>query len=241
MIRTLSVDPETGATTALIDLPKSFAIDRVSCEAAQDWLVIEGEIREGGRVLRPGAYSYYPTKAAQPPRLVTERATVFAIYGSTPVYTTSPGESAYRAEVIEFADVWTIPWHDPLKVSEPSEKFNPGIFIKMLRVDRATGEQLYLAGLMAGWYMRGIEVHGFEENYTLSGDVHIGQVDGGPGCTMTPGSYMSRPPKLPHGPIVTKNGNVNLVHVLSKMVIDYQAHPDAERMIRAHLEAYPWS
>lgn len=240
MIRTLSIDPDTGATTALIDLPKGFAVERVSCEAAQDWLLVEGEVREGDRVLRPGAYSYHPGKTAQPARSVTHRATVFAIYDATPVYTTSPDESANSAEVIEYADVWTIPWQDPLKVSEPSDKYNSGIFIKMLRVDKATGEQLYLAGLMAGWYMPGIEVHGFEENYTLSGDVHIGLVDGEPGCTMTPGSYMSRPPNIPHGPIVTKNGNVNLVHVLSKMVINYQVHPNAESMIRAHLQAYPW-
>jgi len=198
-------------------------------------------MREDDRVLRPGAYSYYPAATPQPARSVATRATVFAIYGAAPIYTAAAAESAEREGVIEHADIWRVPWQDPLKVSEPSEEFNPGILIKMLRVDPATGEQVYLAGLVAGWYMPGIEVHGFEENYTLSGDVHIGQVDGGPGCTMTPGSYMSRPPNIPHGPIVTKNGNVNLVHVLSKMIINYQAHPDAETMIRSHLETYPWS
>jgi len=239
-IRPLSVDEETGATTALIDLPVGFTHAPIACDASQDWLLLEGEIQVGDRRLHPGAYSYYPSRLIQPSRSVLRRATVLAIFDTKPVYSTDHGNLSKPPEIIEYTDIWAIPWEDPLQVSEPSESFRSGVLIKKLRVNKTTGEQVYLAGLMAGWYMPGLEVHGYEENYTLSGDVHIGEVGGGRGYTMTPGSYMSRPANIPHGPIVTKNGNVNLVHVLSRMVINYQMHPQAERMIRTHLETYPW-
>ena len=66
---------------------------------------------------------------------------------------------------------------------------------------------------MPGWYAHGLEVHPiFEENYCLSGDVNIGEVDGGDGYTMTEGCYLCRPPGIPHGPISSKNGNVNFCY-----------------------------
>jgi hypothetical protein len=94
---------------------------------------------------------------------------------------------------------------------------------------------------MPGWFMPGREVHPvIEENYCLSGDVHVAEVAGKTGYTMVPGTYLARPAGIAHGPIVSKNGNVNLVFAHGPLGIDYVRHPDADALIRSHLEGFQW-
>ena len=70
--------------------------------------------------------------------------------------------------------------------------------------------------------------------------MHIADVAGAPGYTMLPGTYLARPPGIAHGPIVSKNGNVNLIFAHGPLEIDYVTHPKADHLIRRHLEGFPW-
>lgn len=239
-LRPLRVDPETGASTLILDLPAGLVATAQASSAGQDWFLLSGTLQIGSAVLKAGAYCYYPAGSTRPELRALEPSTVLALYSATPQFRVSDANHAGAAGSIPYLDTWSMQWMDPLAAATPSEKFRTGVMVKVLRQDAGSGEQVYLAGLMPGWYMTGIEVHGYEENYCLSGDVHIGEVAGAPGYTMTPGCYMSRAPRVPHGPIVSKNGNVNWVHVPGRMVIDYEDHARCTPMIRRHLEQYPW-
>jgi hypothetical protein len=74
----------------------------------------------------------------------------------------------------------------------------------------------------------------------LSGDVNIALVDGAAGYTMTQGSYLCRPPGIPHGPISSKNGNVNFCYTPGKLGIDYEELDNDEGLIFDYLRSYPW-
>jgi hypothetical protein len=90
--------------------------------------------------------------------------------------------------------------------------------------------------------MPGMEVHPvYEENFCLSGDVNIGEVEGGSGYTMTPGSYLCRPPGIAHGPLASKNGNVNLTYAHGRLGITYKDNPRSMDLIQRHLTNYRWA
>ena len=85
-------------------------------------------------------------------------------------------------------------WSDePTRCFRPKPTYRQGLMVKVLHTNEDTGASTHLAGLMPGWYAHGLEVHPiFEENYCLSGDVNIGEVDGGDGYTMTDATYVGR-------------------------------------------------
>lgn len=241
-IRVLGEDSETGAVTAVLELPTGWSAPAIACTAAQEFFVLDGCILQGEALLRAGGYSAHPAGEPQGVWSVPMRCRLIARYSATPIFKAAcKAKPHFHPAMIPGLDTWAAPWVDPLTASAPSEAFRAGVMVKLLRQDESTGASTHLAGLMPGWFMLGQEVHPvIEENYCLSGDVNVGEVAGGPGYTMTPGFYLARPAGVAHGPIVSKNGNVNLVFAHGLLGIDYVHHPQAEAMVAAHLEQFPW-
>ncbi len=244
-IRALNEDPADGGVTALLDIPAGWAWESAGrCAADQEFFILEGELEVAGALLGNGGFCYYPAGTLQGGWRAPSDCRVFAIFDRAPAYEVAveAASGARSDQVVRHLDSWAMDWFDPLSASAPSVAYRAGIFVKVLRSDPETGTSTHLAGLMPGWFMEGIEVHPVrEESITLSGDVHIGTVDGGPGYTCVVGSYYSRPPGVPHGPLASKNGNVGLVHTEGLLGIDYQSDPRAQEMIFQHLRTYPWA
>jgi len=197
----------------------------------------------GDQRLQPGSFCFYPNGVTQPEWRAQTACQLFAIFGAKPEYieATESASGADTDATVACLDSWAMDWFDPLSASEPSVAFRPGIFVKVLRHDPATGTSTHLAGLMPGWYAEGIEVHPVrEESFIISGDVNIATVDGKPGYTCTVGSFYSRPAGVPHGPLASKNGNVGIVHTEGLLGIDYQTDTTAVDKIMTHLKTYPW-
>jgi hypothetical protein len=244
-IRVLNEDDQSGAVTALLDIPGGWAWPSGGfCAADQEFFVLAGKLTIGSAELANGGYCFYPRGTRQQGWQAPQACRVFAIFNGRPDYavTPAPDVDAASDRVVEHLDSWAMEWFDPLAASEPSVAFRPGIFVKVLRHDPDTGVSTHLAGLMPGWFAEGIEVHPVrEESLTISGDVKIGLVSGEPGYTCVVGSYYSRPPGVPHGPLATKNGNVGIVHTEGLLGIDYQTDARAGEIIRDHLRHYPWA
>lgn len=240
--RPLAVAANGGAFTAIIELPTGFdSRSALACSAELQLFVLSGVLQMGGNRLAAGAYCFHPAGAAQGRWSAGEPVRALAIADRAPRFASADGNDPSPRNAIPCLDSWLLEWMDPLSVSEPSQAYRAGLMVKVLRTDPNTGASVHLAGLMPGWYGFDLEVHPvWEENYCLSGDVHIGQVDGRPGYTMTEGAYFCRPPGIPHGPVLSKNGNVNFCHTPAKLGIDYRPFPDSEGLILAHLRSYPW-
>lgn len=239
-VQVLSDDPQTGALTGVVHVPAGWSSDgsRASA-AAMQLFVLEGELSIGPDVLLPGGYCYHPAGSAQGAWRAARSTRMLAIFEGAPAF--APAGAPPDPRALPSVDSWSLQWTDPLAASAPSEDYRTGVMVKVLRVDPDTGSSTHLAGLLPGWFMPGLEVHPvYEENYCLSGDVHIGMVGDGPGYTMTEGVYLCRPPGIAHGPILSKNGNVNFCYTHGLLGIDYKPHPEGDALIRRHLHTYPW-
>jgi quercetin dioxygenase-like cupin family protein len=239
-VQTLSEDPDTGALTAVIHLPAGWTSlgDRAAASAMQ-LFVLEGALRMGSNLLESGAYCYHPADSRQGAWHSLTPTRMLAIFEGKAAF--GVGNYEPNPQSIPALDTWTMQWVDPLAASEPSVDYRTGVMVKVLRVDPDTGASTHLAGLLPGWFMPGLEVHPvYEENYCLSGDVHIGLVGDKPGYTMTEGVYLCRPPGIAHGPVLSKNGNVNFCYTHGRLGIDYRPHPEGDSLIRRHLLNYPW-
>ena len=240
-LRPLAKDPSSGGFTGLVDLPAGFDSETaVSCAAEMRLFVIDGELQMNDHRLGPGGFCYHPAGSGQGRWRSPEGARAFAVFLEAPQFRSD--SDAPAANAIPALDSFAMDWHNPLDASDPSQDFRPGIFVKVLHVDPETRASTHLAGLMPGWYAEGIEEHPvYEENYCLQGDVLIGEVGGEPGYTMVVGSYMCRPPGVRHGPLASKNGNVNLCFTHGLLGIDYSESPRAMPLIQNHFRNHPWT
>lgn len=241
-IRVLSDDPVSGATTAILELPVGFSSGGTGlvCSTELQLFVLEGELRLGDIALASGGYCFHPADSPMGDWQCTKALRALLIIGATAHFRPARSSTLHPA-AIPAIDSWALQWIDPLVASDPSTTYRTGVMVKMLREDPATGSTTHLAGLMPGWFMPGLEVHPvIEENYCLSGDVHIGLVADSPGYTMTEGVYLCRPPGIAHGPILSKNGNVNFCYTHGRLGIDYRESAQSENLIREHLRNFPW-
>ena len=243
-LRPLARDTGKGGFTGLVDLPAGFdSGSALSCTGPMRLFVIDGELRMGEHRLGPGGFCFHPAGSVQGRWRSPEGARFFTVFLETPEFRTESGDAGNAAPgAVPALDSWAMDWHNPLDASDPSESFRPGIFVKILHVDPETQASTHLAGLMPGWYAEGMELHPvYEENYCLQGDVCIGEVGDGPGYTMVTGSYLCRPPGIVHGPLASKNGNVNLCFTHGLLGIEYSPNPRAMNIIRRHLRDHPWA
>jgi len=245
-VQVLSDDPASGALTGVLSLPEGFSSAGVAlaCSADLQLFLLAGELRIGDARLAAGGYCFHPAGSVAGDWECTTAVRALLIVGSRPGFAAIGAGAGVRARdprTIPAMDTWALQWIDPLAASDPSTPYRTGVMVKMLREDRETGSTTHLAGLMPGWFMPGLEVHPVtEENYCLSGDVHIGMVGDGPGYTMTEGVYLCRPRGIAHGPILSKNGNVNFCYTHGRLGIDYREDPRSDALIRDHLRGYPW-
>lgn len=239
--RPLARDLASGGFTGLVDLPGGYdSGSGLSCAVEMRLFVIDGELQMGEHQLGPGGFCYHPAGSGQGRWLSSKGARVFAVFLEGPEFQSGGGAPAPNA--IPALDSFAMDWHNPLDASDPSQDFRPGIFVKVLHADPETKSSTHLAGLMPGWYAEGMETHPvYEENYCLQGDVHIGEVGGEKGYTMVLGSYMCRPAGVIHGPLASKNGNVNLCFTHGLLGIDYSCNPRAMDIIQKHLREHSWA
>lgn len=243
-IRSLNEDTDSGAITAVLEVPADWEWSGSGyCNADQDLFVLDGTIQIGDHQLQPGGFCFYPSGVVQSPWRAETDCRLFVIFNNRPEFMAAT-DSAPGADVgacVPYLDSWAMDWFDPTSASAPSVAFRPGIFVKVLRVDPSTGTSTHLAGLMPGWYAEGIEVHPVrEESIIISGDVNIATVGGEPGYTCTVGGFYSRPAGVPHGPLASKNGNVGIVHTEGLLGIDYQTDDSAMDRIMTHLKTFAW-
>jgi len=239
--RILNEDDQNGAITALLDLPSGWEWNwKGFNKAPQEFFVTEGTFIHGTHRLTNGCYSYYPSGSLQGSWRAEKACTIYALFESKPEFVKSSQSSDdVNEEAIPLINTWELEWHDPLKVTDPKTPFPQGAFIKPLRVNKETTGSTYLAGLMPGWACELVEEHPVgEEEFTLAGDLLLGEVAGG--YALKKGSYFCRPPGVRHGPLVTKNGVVIICHPTGMLEINYHTNPEAKRLMSNYFEHKAW-
>lgn len=218
--RVLSRDLENGEFTALLTFPPGWSSALDGLTRSFELFVLRGDISVGGRRLDEGFYAYVPS--TEPERALSSEAGALAV-----AYAHEQGPGSGPLIVVD-ADL--LPWIEP-PVAVP-----PGIAVKFLRVDPATGEGTWLAAVVPGWLALQAEVHPIvEESFMLQGDILVGPPGG-----MTPGCYFWRPPNIEHGPMFSRAGAEFLTRSRGgAMTVEWYDVPTAAALVRDYAASLP--
>lgn len=203
----LSVDDQSGASTAVLECHPHWAADLTAEAGLLEVLVIEGEIIASGQRLGRGGYvrAEDASQVHGLQALVQTRLLVMA----DPSY-----EAPGGPQPVKVVDT------ERLQYLAPSLGGQAGITVKLLNDDPSRGPLSLIAANVAR-YGTGPEFHSCpEEIYVLGGDVT------GKFGTMTTGSYFWRPEFINHGPYWSETGLIVFLRGLGDLYAYW--HDDAD-------------
>jgi len=117
--KTLSEDPDSGAATLVVHYPAGFNIPAAPrIGAAEEVLVLDGEIRFGPHHLRRDAYGYFPQGTAHGAISSDSGAVLLTFFDAAVLAETTTEGSQDTAIVIDTAGRFTIPVDDVLDKEE---------------------------------------------------------------------------------------------------------------------------
>ncbi len=198
--RNLSYDEENGAASLLVEFTSDWQRGSGLHTAQTEWYVLEGSVKIGGHTLEKGGYWCAPTGVKTPEISATSgsRVLLFREYGD---WGFEPTTESCTTEDIIIKDTNAMDWYDVIDPDNGSpmdfERGGtpvPGLFIKLLWRDPATGFYTRLIKAKAGWREHPLAHHPvFEEAYCLSGDFDYNY------GKMSSGQYFFRPAGVRHG------------------------------------------
>ncbi len=231
--RTLSVEPHTGAASAVVDIPEGWTAPPARWRGGLDVMVLAGALHVGDHRLVRLGYLYVPS-GAELPRLGADEGTRVVVFSSAAVEAVP-----VNAEAVP-VDVETVPVDQvgadfpgrcigPVHLSDMDWEqprtpgFPTGSGRKTLRIDDDSGEGFWVLGLLPHWDSALREWHEFaEENYVLAGDIETAV------GVMTSGAYLSHPagPEHIHGPMRSRSGALVITRSSGPFATTYEPAPE---------------
>lgn len=198
----LSLDDETGASTAIVRYPAGWRRDDEEyLTADEEMFLLDGDLQINDIDYRTYGYAYLPAGHVRRRAASQNGAVVLTFYEGEPKR--GVGGETFREDggLVEHIDTnlqeWQPVTHDP--------KVPTGLLSKTQRVDPDTGDRTWLnarnpGGVVDG-FMGSREYHPVvEEMYILGGDLFMER------GVLRPGAYFWRPPDVQHGPFGTRAG-----------------------------------
>ncbi len=197
-VRILSHDPESGALTALVNLPAAWTLPAGRFTASVEFYLLTGTLMTEGYAASHHTYAFIPAGVSIGPMQTRSPVTLlWFTHGEAifePINEDAPGSQ--RRLQINALDASALPWVNPI-----TPGFPPGAMRKQLRIDPDTGASTWLLGVLPQWREPRIEIHPVaEEAFILQGEMATNR------GVMSAGSYFWRPPHVPHGPFHTDIG-----------------------------------
>ncbi|GAA2737752.1 DUF4437 domain-containing protein [Actinocorallia aurantiaca] len=199
--RRLSVDEEDGSSSLRIDFHTSWGRGPGIHHADSEYYVLEGSMTYGGRKIDKGGYVYAPKGVPTDAITFAEGTKIlhYREYGDAGFDRVDslahPRREGAREDVIVI-DSEAMNWD-----AVPNPGPMPGLFIKYLHVDPATGFYTRLVHAQEGWADHRLAHHPcYEEAYTTQG--HMEYNFG----TLDLGTYFFRPARVKHGHFTTQEG-----------------------------------
>jgi len=198
--RSLSLDGDTGAETAVLTLPAGWSAGLSACEGSLELLSLDGAVTLGGEPVPEHGWARAP--------IAGEAGELSAPNGAELLVMTDP-TAAPEAE-LTILDVRALPWQQGVR-GGPG-----GVAVKTLY----EGSTISLVIGNIPRYWSGAEFHSCpEELYVLEGDVT------GSAGAMTVGSYFWRPEWITHGPYWSETGLLTFVRGHGDLVAHWIGDP----------------
>jgi hypothetical protein len=216
--RTLSVEPDTGGASAVVDLPAGWTMPPARWRGGLDVMVLAGTVHVGeDRMVRLG-YLHVPPDATLP-ELRTDGATQVVVFTSAAVEAVPLDQvgdaTGGRIAPVQLSD---LDWEQPRTPGFPT-----GSGRKTLRLDDESGEGFWVLGLLPHWDSALREWHEFaEENFILAGEIETAV------GVMTAGAYLSHPagPEYIHGPMRSRPGALVITRSSGPFATTYEPAPE---------------
>lgn len=220
--RVLSRDDETGAYTALVDVPRGWSGDIADAVEgrALELLALRGSFQLAGAAFAPGTYAYVPARAPTSSLQADEDGLLYAM-----VEDPRPDHSTV-GEAVETIDTTELRLRHATMEGVP-----PGLLIKPLRRDPDTGDRTWICHATPGWQEDRAEIHPtVEEALVLSGDSLLGQHG-----AMHAGDYFWRAPNVLHGPMFTRDGTTIMFRTKGgDLAVTWQQVPNWRTIVDAY-------
>jgi hypothetical protein len=209
-VKLLSLDPDTGAASALLRVPAGWS------EAREGWLgagvehyVVDGEIDLNGRRYLADTYAWLPAGYPFRSMKTTTGAVVLVFFDAEPAWHEGvhPAAGPDASDAVEMLDAYRMAW--ATGTMDPAYA-DVGLRWKILRGSPDGPQATMLVYCPPHVHPPGWtgpqEIHDcVEEMFLLSGD-YLG--DRG---AMHAGAYFWRPPGVAHGPYGTRGGSLALI------------------------------
>jgi len=206
--RHLAYDEEDGSVSAKIVFDTAWSRPGGVHHAETEWFVLSGEVQIGEVLLTDGGYFQTPKGVWCPPIQVKPGTEIlfFREYGDWGFDITDTNGDHVRPDqqlTIHHSaqEEWvTVELGSPMRFDLGGTPV-PGLYIKMLHRDEATGFYTRLIKAKGGWKEHPLAHHPvYEEAYCLEGgfEYNFG--------TMWPGTYFFRPPLIRHGDFTAAEG-----------------------------------
>jgi Domain of unknown function (DUF4437) len=199
--RRLSVDEEDGSSSLRVDFHTEWGRGPGIHHANTEWYVLDGSVTYGDQVIGKGGYLYLP-------KGVPAEAVRFA-EGTQTLHYREYGDAGFDPVESTAAPRWADAREEVIVIDTEAMQFDavpnpgpmPGLFIKYLHVDPATGFYTRLVHAAGGWTDHRLAHHPcYEEAYTTQG--HMEYNFG----TLDLGTYFFRPARVKHGHFTTMEG-----------------------------------
>ena len=199
--RRLSVDEEDGSSSLRVDFHTGWGRGPGIHHANTEYYVLDGSLTYGDRTIGKGAYVYAPKGVPTDAIRIAE--------GSQILHYREYGDAGFDPVDSLAAPRWADAREDVIVIDTEAMQFDavpnpgpmPGLNIKYLHVDPATGFYTRLVFAQEGWADHRLAHHPcYEEAYTTQG--HMEYNFG----TLDLGTYFFRPARVKHGHFTTMEG-----------------------------------
>lgn len=222
--KTLSVDPDSGASTGILRYPGGLCVDKpfsLSCD--EELFVLDGAFSIGDVEYEQGDYAYLPAGHIREAVRSADGADVLTFYESSPSIRQGNDGRYDESQLIERLRTRDMAWGS----ASDAKVAAPAVGRKLLRPDTAIGERTWLLKIDVAdgqrYDLNGVECHPcVEEMFLLDGD--IAMTTG----VLRSGAYFWRPPNIPHGPMGTTAGFVALFRAKEGTFTTAWSEPDCD-------------
>ncbi|MFI2664221.1 cupin domain-containing protein [Micromonospora carbonacea] len=235
----LSLDPDNGASSLLVEYPAGWTSGAASApwhlDVDEEFFVLSGELTIDGVHYAGKSYAHLPAGFTRQHASSTAGAVVLTFYSGEPRVLDGAGQCDDR-RLVTYVDGLAGEWSGNFH-----PQFPPGAGRKFLRRDPIDGEETWLLGTMPLRSGRRPERHPVvEEMYLLSGELV------GPLGVMQAGCYFWRPPEEWHGPFGSLTGNLMLFRtkggplstVYTEHEVEFTWTPEHRPILPAEFEPY---
>ena len=220
--RTLSLDVANGACTQTIEVKAGFKQPAGFSNSEWEIYVLDGELKVGNEVLKKHHYMFVPAGYRLP--AISSPKGCKCIWFFNDHYPDWQESGAHRDRSVaktDFVSVNTmdeVRWTTPAMISPQTE---PGVFLKILRLDPVTGGFTGLYFMMAGFWQDNVSYHDcMEESYHIWGESWMMQFG-----YLPTGGYFYRPPYIGHGPFQCEYGTLAIFRTDSWLVNHFNWNP----------------